>query len=217
MDNLDGAASTVAGVSAAGIGVLALIDRRLALAAVAFALCGACVGFLRYNLARPARIFLGDGGSMPLGMLIATLAMAACHGVGLGTSGPLAAALLVGLPIFDTTLVSVSRWRRHVPLLTGGRDHLTHRILARAGSARSVACCLVFLQTLLCAAAIAGDRIGTGALRGIASTALLAGLAALALLDSRAWRPAGITSAATEGDRTSTLRVRTKLESMDHR
>lgn len=120
MDDLDGAASTVTAGSAAGIGTLALAEGDTGLAAVAFALCGACVGFLPYNLADPARIFLGDGGSMPLGMLIAGLAMGAAGHAGLDGSALLTAGLLAGLAILDTTLVTVSRWRRHVSLLTGG-------------------------------------------------------------------------------------------------
>src|SRR4051812_42117760 len=71
MDNLDGAAGTVAGISAAGVGTLALAHDDPALAAFAFALAGACAGFLPHNLARPARIFLGDGGSLPIGFLVA--------------------------------------------------------------------------------------------------------------------------------------------------
>ena len=71
MDNLDGAAGTVGGVSAAGVGVLAATQGETAIAAMAFALAGACAGFLRFNLARPSRVFLGDGGSMPMGFLLA--------------------------------------------------------------------------------------------------------------------------------------------------
>ena len=218
MDNMDGAASTVGGVSAAGIGALALAEGRLGLAAVAFALSGTCVGFLCDNLARPARIFLGDGGSMPLGMLIATIAMSACDRVGLGSSAPLAGGLLVGLPILDTTLVSISRWRRQVSLLTGGRDHLTHRILLRAGSPRKVACRLALLQALLCVAGIVGARLGIGAVRGIAGTAVLVGVAAIARLDSPAWRPAGIATAEGEARLSHALRVPPKLDSrtLDH-
>lgn len=213
MDNLDGAASTVAAVSCAGIGALALADHSTGLAALAFALSGACVGFLRHNLAGPARIFLGDGGSMPLGMLTATLAMAAGDGAGLGASAPLAAGLLVGLPILDTTLVSVSRWRREVSLLTGGRDHLTHRLLTRVGSPRAVACCLALAQAALCVAAIAGEQIGTVAVQAIASVAVVAGIGAIAVLESPAWRPATVPLALRVGRRSLAPVVPAKVKS----
>ncbi|HEV2777073.1 MAG TPA: MraY family glycosyltransferase, partial [Solirubrobacteraceae bacterium] len=129
MDNLDGATASVAGAACIGIGTFALVDQDVALAAAAFGLVGACLGFLRFNLARPARIFLGDGGSMSIGFSVAALAIAAPPVADLHASAVLAAALLVGLVILDTTLVVISRRRRGVSLMTGGRDHLTHRLL----------------------------------------------------------------------------------------
>src|SRR5436190_13411313 len=62
MDNLDGAAATVAATSALGIGVISASEGGTVIAVSSFALAGACSGFIPYNLARPARIFLGDGG-----------------------------------------------------------------------------------------------------------------------------------------------------------
>ena len=116
-------------------------------------MAGACAAFLPYNLARPSRIFLGDGGSMPLGLLVAGVIMAEPTG-DLGWAALPAYALLVALPILDTTLVVFSRWRRGVAVLSGGRDHITHRLLPRLGSARRVALALGFVQLGLCAVAI---------------------------------------------------------------
>ena len=132
MDNLDGAAGTVAAVCSAGAGALALIQGERASPVVAFAVTGACVGFLPYNLAKPAKIFLGDGGSMPLGLLVACTIMAVPDGT-LDWTLLFASAPLAGLPILDTTLVVVSRHRRGAPILSGGRDHLTHRLLSWPG------------------------------------------------------------------------------------
>ena len=192
MDNLDGACATVACACGIGIGTLAAIRSQTEVAGLAFALSGACACFLRYNLARPARIFLGDGGSMPLGYLVAGLSMALSRHLYFDSTSLLASALLIGLPILDTTLVTVSRLRRGVALQTGGRDHLTHRLLGRLGSARDVAACLALLQLGLCGAAVAGEQIGGGALWAIAGTAVAGGVVALIVLDSPAWRPAGI-------------------------
>jgi UDP-GlcNAc:undecaprenyl-phosphate GlcNAc-1-phosphate transferase len=138
MDNMDGATATVAGVSAAVLGVLAA-QRSVALAAIAFALSGACLGFLRFNLASPARIFLGDGGSMPIGFVVAALIMAMPGTGHLGWAVVPVAVVLVGLPALDTTLVVVSRLRRGAGVFTGGRDHLTHRLRVKLGSARRIA------------------------------------------------------------------------------
>jgi UDP-GlcNAc:undecaprenyl-phosphate GlcNAc-1-phosphate transferase len=192
MDNLDGACATVACLCGIGIGVLAAIRSQTEIAGLAFALSGACACFLRYNLARPARIFLGDGGSMPIGLLVAGLAMALSRHLYFDGTSLLATALLIGLPILDTTLVTVSRLRRGVALYTGGRDHLTHRLLRRLGSPRNVAACLALLQLGLCGAAIAGEQIGGGALWAIAGTAVAGGVVAIIALDSAAWRPSGI-------------------------
>src|ERR1700733_1184997 len=72
-DNMDGAASTMAFVVAGGACVLALVTGDVWVAAGSAALCGACLGFLPHNLSSPARIFLGDGGSLPLGFAVAAL------------------------------------------------------------------------------------------------------------------------------------------------
>jgi UDP-GlcNAc:undecaprenyl-phosphate GlcNAc-1-phosphate transferase len=209
MDNLEGACGTVAAVSAAGIGALALVKGQPTVAALALALCGSCAGFLPWNLAGPARVFLGDGGSMPVGFLLATLAMAAARRSSAGAAGILVGAMLVGLPILDVALVSLSRSRRGVTLMTGGRDHLTHRILLVARSPRLVAAALAAGQFSLCTVAIVGYGIGSGAVAWFGLAAFLAGLATIAMLDRPRWRPAGIavapavpgiTIAATVGD-----------------
>ena len=67
-DNMDGAASTMAAVVSGGACVLAISTGATWAAVGSAALAGACLGFLPHNLAKPAKIFLGDGGSMPLGL-----------------------------------------------------------------------------------------------------------------------------------------------------
>src|SRR4051794_21617386 len=120
MDNMDGAAASVVGISAIGTGALAVIAGDTTLAALCMGLAGACAGFLPRNLARPSRIFMGDGGSMPLGLLIAGASMKVASAGGLGAAGVLEAALILGLVILDTLLVTFSRRR-------GGRPPLTRR------------------------------------------------------------------------------------------
>jgi UDP-GlcNAc:undecaprenyl-phosphate GlcNAc-1-phosphate transferase len=155
LDNIDGAAGAVGAAAAAGVGCLAALRDDALLAALALGLCGACLGFLRHNLASPARIFLGDGGSLPLGFLVAGAAMSlGLEGDGAAVAVP-AALLLVAVPLSDTSFVVVSRFRRGVPVNQGGRDHLTHRMLGRLGSERAVAAALGAIQALLSALAIA--------------------------------------------------------------
>jgi len=185
MDNLDGASGSVAAAASTGIGIFALVNDDPALAAVSFGLVGACLGFLRFNLARPARIFLGDGGSMPVGFIVASTAIAAPRVEDLGGAAVLVAALIVGLVILDTTLVIVSRRRRGVTLLTGGRDHLTHRLLGIVGSAPRVAGTLAALQLGLCGLALVAAAMGENAVLWIAAGAVAAGIAAVAVLERR--------------------------------
>jgi UDP-GlcNAc:undecaprenyl-phosphate GlcNAc-1-phosphate transferase len=162
MDNMDGAAASVAGISALGAGVLALLSSDPALAALSFAVAGACCGFLPRNLTRPARIFMGDGGSLVLGLLVARVTMASVTTDYLGPSGVIVAALLAGIVIFDTTLVTVSRTRAGKNVLSGGRDHTTHRLIRRLQSPRRVALALGGVQCSICALTIGVARAGIG-------------------------------------------------------
>ncbi len=203
MDNLDGACATIACVSALGIGTLAAIDGGWAAAAPAFALAGACLAFLRWNLAQPAKIFLGDGGSRPIGLLVAGLAVATTRGLPSGNADLLVGALMVGTVILDTALVTVSRARRGVTLVTGGRDHLTHRLLLARRSPRSVAAVLALGQAILCGSAIAGDQLGTGPLAVLTLAAVSLGVATIAVLETPRWRPAGIAVRAAPAGRPS--------------
>lgn len=155
MDNLDGATSTVAFISASAIGLYATLAGAPVAGALATALAGACAGFLPFNLHSPrARIFLGDGGSMAIGVTVAALIMALPGMGGFGWELLPVIVIMVGLPALDTLLVIVSRLRRGVNVLSGGRDHLTHRLHARLGSAQRVAIMLGVGQAASCAFAI---------------------------------------------------------------
>ncbi|MHB1570014.1 MAG: glycosyltransferase family 4 protein [Solirubrobacteraceae bacterium] len=197
MDNIDGACCTVAAASATGIAVLAGIHGDTHRLGLACALATACAGFLLWNLSRPSRIFLGDGGSMSIGFLVAALAMATARHAQAGNAGILVGALLAGLPILDVGLVSLSRTRRGVPLVTGGRDHLTHRLLLMVRTPRRVAAFLAATQALLCAFAVAGSNLGTDGVAGFGLAAFVAGVISILVLDTERWRPAGIATRET--------------------
>jgi UDP-GlcNAc:undecaprenyl-phosphate GlcNAc-1-phosphate transferase len=194
MDNMDGAASTVASVSAAGAAALAVIVGEVSLAVILLAVSAACAAFLRFNLARPARIFLGDGGSMPIGFLIGAAVMALAAHPNFGSTGLFLVAPVVGLPILDTALVVFSRRRGGRPILSGGRDHLTHRLGSRLGSARFVALCLASAQAVLCLIALPLSQAGSAPVVVLAGAYLVAGAAAIYTLELRwdapAWAPA---------------------------
>ena len=194
MDNMDGAASTVASVCAAGIAAQALVGGSdESLAVVALALAGACLGFLRYNLrARaPASIFLGDGGSMSIGFVVAALPMTMPVDEQLGWPVLLVAALLLGVLVLDTMLVVVSRTRRGLALVTAGRDHLTHRLRVKLASPRAVAVALALTQAAVSVAAIVAAQIGRTSIIAAALSCLTAGALIVALLDSPRWAASG--------------------------
>jgi UDP-GlcNAc:undecaprenyl-phosphate/decaprenyl-phosphate GlcNAc-1-phosphate transferase len=191
MDNLDGATGTVALVSAGALGIYAAVDGDALLAPLALALAGACASFLPYNLARPsARIFLGDGGSMPIGFLIAAVILAAPGATHLGWGLVPVAVVMVGLPAFDTTLVIVSRLKQGDLIMSGGRDHLTHRLLEHMDSPRRVARALAIGQAEASALAILCLELSPAGAAVVSILALLAGAALVALVVSRQGKPA---------------------------
>ena len=135
MDNMDGLAAGVVGI-AAGVLVIMAGGSSDWIAVTASATAGACFGFLVHNFA-PARIYMGDSGSMVLGVVLAALTLSLTNevasSVGLTVLAPLVA---LGLPIFDTTLVTVVRRLEGRPVSRGGRDHTSHRLAALGLSER---------------------------------------------------------------------------------
>ena len=129
LDNMDGTAATVASVAAIFFAVIATINGQILVAALASAIAGISLGFLRYNLfAEEQKIFMGDAGSLFLGYWLAILGMKLTFPV----ESPLITwpvpVLVLGIPLFDTSMVFVSRLRRGERFLTGGVDHLAHRL-----------------------------------------------------------------------------------------
>jgi UDP-GlcNAc:undecaprenyl-phosphate GlcNAc-1-phosphate transferase len=132
LDNMDGLSGGVATVASAFFLLLATMNepRQVLVGAMAAALIGACVGFLRYNL-NPATIFMGDTGSLFLGFMLAALGIKLRFLSNTPLVTWMVPVCVLALPIFDTTLVFVSRLRRGCnPFTTPGKDHLSHRLVA---------------------------------------------------------------------------------------
>lgn len=135
LDNSDGAAGGIAAVTAAALAVLTFGTGRESIAALQVAVSASCAGFLVHNWA-PARIFMGDAGSLFLGFVTsasAVLVFGLHHGSVLSApwavrvSGLL---LLTFVAVVDTGTVVVSRYRAGRPLMQGGTDHTSHRLRA---------------------------------------------------------------------------------------
>ncbi|MBI3079218.1 MAG: hypothetical protein HYY85_19875 [Deltaproteobacteria bacterium] len=130
IDNMDGLCAGVALISSAFLGVSLALHGMADLSRVAWGMAGAAAGFLVFNF-RPARIFLGDSGSMTLGFGLAALTLVGSwkevSNLGAMIMVPV---LLLGVPIFDTALVTAARTFQGRPISQGGKDHSSHRLVA---------------------------------------------------------------------------------------
>lgn len=124
IDNMDGSAPGLGAIAAVFLTVLAGPGM---VGVVGAALAGGLAGFLFFNRP-PARVFLGDGGSLPIGFLLGAVGLWAA---GRSDRFALAVLMVLAVPLLDTCLVMVSRLRRRLnPLTTPGTDHLSHRLVA---------------------------------------------------------------------------------------
>ena len=127
IDGADGLSAGIAAIAAGWFIVIAGISGQFLVASLAAALAGCAVGFLRHNF-QPARIFMGDSGALFLGFMLAYL------GIKVNPSGPdettfLVPILVLAVPIFEATFVSINRLvHRRNPML-GGLDHTVHRLV----------------------------------------------------------------------------------------
>ncbi len=129
LDNMDGLAGGVAAIAAGHFTLLAAMSGQYLVGALAAALLGACLGFLLYNF-NPARIFMGDSGSLFLGFLLAALGIKLRFPENIPAVTWMVPVLVLAVPIFDTVLVFISRLRRGLnPLTTPGKDHVSHRLV----------------------------------------------------------------------------------------
>jgi UDP-N-acetylmuramyl pentapeptide phosphotransferase/UDP-N-acetylglucosamine-1-phosphate transferase len=185
LDGLDGLASSVAALGALGsFVVLSGWSETLAIALV-----GALVGFLVWN-APPARVHLGDSGSYLIGTALAVLFLAAAPGDAPEVS---AAFLFVGVPVADSAVAIVRRWRARRPLMQGDRGHVYDQLVDRGWSANRAVVACAAVQALLTAIGIGVASMSGGAAVAVAAVTI-AGVAAGALLaftSPRAWTAEG--------------------------
>jgi UDP-GlcNAc:undecaprenyl-phosphate GlcNAc-1-phosphate transferase len=127
LDNMDGLSAGVAAIAAGWFFVIAAANGQFLVASLSLALAGCALGFLFHNF-HPATIYMGDAGSLFLGFMLAAI------GVKLRFEGPTQVTffvpiLVLGVAIFDTTLVTVMRLVHRRSPLSGGRDHTSHRLV----------------------------------------------------------------------------------------
>jgi UDP-GlcNAc:undecaprenyl-phosphate GlcNAc-1-phosphate transferase len=158
LDNMDGLAAGVGAIIAGFYLVATLIGGQWFVAALAALLLGALVGFLVFNFP-PARIFMGDGGSMVVGLVLAVISVRTTYyescwpvaGIGLAANGAwhsvLMPLVILSVPLYDLASVCLIRLRAGRSLFVGDQNHLSHR-LVRRGMSRRAAIGVIWLATV---------------------------------------------------------------------
>jgi UDP-GlcNAc:undecaprenyl-phosphate GlcNAc-1-phosphate transferase len=127
-DNIDGGASGTSAITSLALFFIALQNGQFLVAAMSIVLAGSTLGFLTWNKP-PARIYMGDAGSLFLGILIASLTIRVDTNGELGRFNLLIPFFLLAVPILDTSTAVIKRLVRGVSLFQGGKDHLSHRLM----------------------------------------------------------------------------------------
>lgn len=154
LDNMDGLSGGIAMIASVFFTLLAALSDQYLVGALAAALAGGCAGFLVYNW-NPAHIFMGDTGSLFLGFLLAAVGIKLRFPSNSDTVTWMIPVLVMGVPVFDTTLVFLSRLRRGKnPLTTPGKDHISHRLAILTGSRREAVLLCYLLAGALGLAAV---------------------------------------------------------------
>jgi UDP-GlcNAc:undecaprenyl-phosphate GlcNAc-1-phosphate transferase len=156
IDGVDGLASGIATIGAASLAFIEVGKAPWA-AAVAASISGAGLGFLRWNFP-PAKIFLGDAGSLLLGFWLATVALTSASKTVAATT-LLLPMLVLAVPLFDTLWAITRRALAGKPIWSADRGHLHHRLLARGCTARRVLLVLYSVSIVLGVIAIALTRL----------------------------------------------------------
>ena len=153
IDGLDGLAAGVATIAAVTIMMVALQQSIMLVAVLTAALAGAAFGFLYYNF-NPARIFMGDSGSMFLGFMLAGISVIGAV-KSAATIALIVPILALGLPILDTTFAIVRRYRGGVPIFKPDKGHLHHRLLDLGFTQRQAVLLMYVISALLGLSAVA--------------------------------------------------------------
>ncbi|MBN2713229.1 MAG: undecaprenyl/decaprenyl-phosphate alpha-N-acetylglucosaminyl 1-phosphate transferase [Planctomycetes bacterium] len=147
LDNMDGLSSGVAAIAASLFFVVALQTGQVFVASMLAVLAGSLFGFLYYNFA-PAKLFMGDAGSLFIGFILATLTVAGTYHVEGSFFSVFMPVLILGVPFFDTLSVLYIRYRNGKPFFQGDTNHFSHR-LVRLGMTRREAVLTIYLLGII--------------------------------------------------------------------
>ena len=160
IDGLDGLAAGVATIASITILLVAIQNDFMLVTVLTAALAGAAIGFLRYNF-NPAKIFMGDTGSMFLGFMLAGISV-----IGAVKSAATIAAivpiLVLGVPIMDTSFAIIRRYRGGVPIFKPDKGHLHHRLLDLGFNQRQAVLLMYVISALLGFSAVLLNEVSGG-------------------------------------------------------
>jgi UDP-GlcNAc:undecaprenyl-phosphate GlcNAc-1-phosphate transferase len=148
-DNLDGAASGAVAIAALGVFIIAFDRGQELVSALSIVTAGATIGFLMWNKS-PAKIYMGDAGALFLGIIISVATIRLNPGITPIWQSLAIPVMLLAVPLLDTCVAVFSRLARGLSPLTGGKDHLSHR-LVRGGLTRPAAAISLWSASGVCA------------------------------------------------------------------
>jgi UDP-GlcNAc:undecaprenyl-phosphate GlcNAc-1-phosphate transferase len=148
-DNLDGAASGSVAIAALGVFIIAFDRGQELVSALSIVTAGATIGFLMWNKS-PAKIYMGDAGALFLGIIISVATIRLNPGITPTWQSLAIPVMLLAVPLLDTCVAVFSRLARGLSPLTGGKDHLSHRLI-RAGLTRPTAAISLWSASGVCA------------------------------------------------------------------
>ena len=148
-DNLDGAASGAVAIAALGVFLIAFDRGQELVSALSIVTAGSTIGFLMWNKS-PAKIYMGDAGALFLGIIISVATIRLNPGITPTWKSLTIPVILLAVPLLDTCVAVFSRLARGLSPLTGGKDHLSHR-LVRAGLSRRVTAVGLWSASGVCA------------------------------------------------------------------
>lgn len=159
IDGLDGLAAGVSCIAATTIFLVALQQDIMVVAVFCAAIAGAAIGFLYYNF-NPARIFMGDSGSMFFGYMLAGISVIGAV-KSAATIALIVPILALGLPILDTTFAIIRRYRGGVPIFKPDKGHLHHRLLDLGFTQRQAVLLMYVISALLGLSAVALTEVSS--------------------------------------------------------
>jgi UDP-GlcNAc:undecaprenyl-phosphate GlcNAc-1-phosphate transferase len=178
IDVMDGLAAGVAAAASAILFLVAVGNDRPTVAILLAALCGALIGFLHFNF-EPARIYMGNTGSLFIGLMLGALSMNNSY-TRTNLVASLAPAVILGVPVFDMLFVMYIRRRRGLPVMLGSPDHFALRLRKWRLSTRQTVLAswgaTLALGLLAIAMMLSSARVASGILAGIVLTSIATGI-----------------------------------------